>query len=443
MDKAAREALAAKILDISKAAATEVIVFDQDERLTRFTHNAIHQNVAASEVSVRVRAIVDDRCGVAGTNDLSEGSLANAVARACEIARISPPDPDLPPLRAYPPAATPEGAYDDAAADASARERALIARALFDAAERDGLWASGFVSTARAGITIANTSGGSQSFDGSDCGLNVKQNGPTSSGYAERFSVRLRDIDGAAAGAIAARKAVESADPVAVEPGEWTVIMEPAAFGELVAFLAEHFSAQSYDEGSSFFSGRIGERFAGENVTLLDDIRHPLNPGVPFDFEGAPTQAVVLLDRGVAQDLVTDSRWARKLGRGNNGHGLPEPNAFGPFARHLVVQPGTASHDELIAGTKRGLLVSRLWYTRTVDQRQTIVTGMTRDGTFLIQDGKVVGGVRNLRFNQSIIEALSACTLSSELARTAGYSHSLVIPSVKFDRFTFSSATDF
>ena len=443
MDKAAREALAAKIFDLSKADATEAIVFDQDERLTRFTHNAIHQNVAAAEVSVRVRAVVGDRCGVAATNDLSDGSLASTVARAAEIARISPSDPELPPLRAYPPAAPTEGAYDAAAAAASAQERARIARALFDAAERDGLWASGFVSTARAGITIANTSGGLQSFDGTDCGLNIKQNGPTSSGYAERFSVRLGDLDGVSAGAIAARKAVESADPVAVEPGEWTVIMEPAAFGELVAFLPEHFSAQSYDEGSSFFSGRIGERFTGENVTLVDDIRHPLNPGMPFDFEGAPTQAVVLLDRGVAQDLVTDSRWARKLERGNNGHGLPEPNAFGPLARYLVMQPGTASRDELIAGTKRGLLVSRLWYTRTVDQRKTIVTGMTRDGTFLIEDGQIVRGVRNMRFNQSIIEALSACTLASELARSASYSHSLVVPSVKFERFTFSSTTDF
>jgi len=443
VDSAGREALAERVLARSPADGTEVLLVEENQRLTRFTHNAIHQNVASSEVGVRVRAIVDGRTGVAATNDVRPESLDRVVARACEIARLAPLDSQMPPLARAPRATPVDGSYLEGTANASAEVRARLAGDAFDAAERDGLWAAGFVETMRSGVTIANSSGTIQSFDGSNSGINVKQNGPSSTGFAERYSADVRDLDGAQAGDIAAQKAVLSADPVAVDPGDWTVIMEPPAFGEFAAFLGQHFSAQSFDEGWSFLSGRLGERFVGENVTIVDDVRQRLNPGMPFDFEGTPTQRVALLERGVAAGIVTDSRWAAKLGRENTGHALPEPNPFGPWARHLVIEPGSATRDDLIAGTKRGLLISRLWYVRTVDRRETLVTGMTRDGTFLIENGKIVRGVHNLRFNQSILGALSDCTLSLESARTASFSYAMVVPSVRFERFTFTSATDF
>jgi len=443
VDSAQREALAQRVLALSPADATEAVLAAEDHRLTRFTHNVIHQNVAAAQTTVRVRAIIDGRAGVAATNDVRDESLERVVARACEIARLAPADPEMAPLVRAQQAAPIEGGYAQSTADASADVRAHLARGAFDAAERDGLWAAGFVETAHSGVTIANSSGTLQSFDGSDSGMNVKQNGPSSTGFAERYSTDVRDIDGALTGDIAARKALLSKDPIEVEPGEWTVILEPAAFGELAAFLAQHFSAQSFDEGWSALSGKLGERIVGENITLVDDAREHLNPGMPFDFEGTPRQRVTLLDRGVASGIVTDARWAAKLGRENTGHALPEPNAYGPWASHLVLAAGSTSLDDLIAGTKRGLLITRLWYVRTVDRRETFVTGMTRDGTFLVENGKIVRGVRNMRFNQSILAALQDCTLSSEAVRTASYSYAMVVPSVRFERFTFSSATDF
>ena len=221
------------------------------------------------------------------------------------------------------------------------------------------------------------------------------------------------------------------------------MILEPAAFGELLAYVTDHFSAQSYDEGSSFFSGALGNAFAGENVTIVDDFAHPLHAGMPFDYEGSPTQRVVLLDRGKANAVVTDVAWAKKLDRPNTGHGLPAPNGWGPQPRNVVVEPGTKSVEQLIAETKRGLLVSRFWYIRPVDQRKTIVTGMTRDGTFLIENGKLAGGVRNMRFNQSILEALAHCEFANAQARTGGYSYSIVVPAAKIDGFRFTSLTDF
>ncbi|MBV9101970.1 MAG: TldD/PmbA family protein [Candidatus Eremiobacteraeota bacterium] len=443
MDSAEREELVQRVVARSKADATEALLYEEDFGLTRFTHGAIHQNVRLQNVTLRIRAIVDGRTGVAETNHLADVGIDASLERACEIARLAPPDPELPPLSSTQRTTSSDGAYVEATARASAEDRARVVGAIFDAGEAHGLWSAGYVTTSSGGITLANSSGTVQSHDGTDSGLNVKQNGPSSTGFAERYSNDVRDIDGTRSGEIAARKALASADPITLEPGEYTVIMEPPAFGEIMGYIADHFSAQAYDEGSSFFSGRLGERFVGDNVTVFDDVAHPLNVGMPFDFEGVPTERVRLFDRGTASGLVTDSRWAAKLGRPNTGHALPEPNSAGPQPRHLVVQPGTETHDELIAQTERGLLVSRLWYVRTVDQRQTIVTGMTRDGTFLIENGKLTKGVRNLRFNQSITEALQRCTFSRELARTASYSYAMVVPSVRFERFTFSSATDF
>jgi predicted Zn-dependent protease len=207
--------------------------------------------------------------------------------------------------------------------------------------------------------------------------------------------------------------------------------------------LTDHFSAQAVEEGSSFLSAGLERRYAAENVTIRDDYSHALAPGMPFDYEGVPTQRLALLERGVAKAVVTDLSYARKRGSHSTGHALPAPNAWGPMPSHVVVDPGEKSLHELIAQTERGLLISRFWYIRPVDQRRTIVTGMTRDGTFLIEGGQIVAGVRNMRFNQSILDALSRCEFSRELARTGGYSYSMVVPSAKIEGFTFSSGTEF
>ncbi len=297
--------------------------------------------------------------------------------------------------------------------------------------------------TAASGVTIATSKGARLAFDGTSAGANVKMTASDSTGFAERYAVDAAALDGDALGARAAEKARASATPAAVDPGDWTVILEPAAFGELIVFLAAHFSAQGYQEGSSFVAGRLGERVMGENVTIRDDYADPLNPAMPFDWEGSPKARVALVDRGIARDVVTDRAYAHKLGCPNTGHGLPAPSAQGPLPLNLVVDPGTTSLDALIAGTKRGLLITRLWYVRTVDQRKTILTGMTRDGTFLIENGAITSGVRNLRFNQSLVDALGDCTFASEAQRTGGYSYATVVPAVRFERFAFASTTDY
>lgn len=443
MDNAHREALGKRVLEISDASQTEVMVASGKNELTRFTHNAVHQNVADSDISVRVRAIVGKRTGVATSNMLNEDALNNLVRRAIEIAKLSPEDPELAPLPEGGKTVTPEGAYVDQTAHATPEQRAKMADSIFKTAESRDYWCAGFVTTSATGITIVNTNGACASFDGTEAGVNVKMNAADSTGFAEGYDTDATRIDAFAIGQTAAQKAYDSAKPRSVEPGPWTVILEPAAFGELLIYLADHFSAQSFDEGSSFLSDGLDKQYLGDNVTISDDYAHPLNPGMPFDYEGQPTQRLALIEAGVARDVVTDSYWAHKLGRPNTGHALPAPNAAGPQPMHVVVAPGRKPVNELISETKRGLLISRFWYIRTVDQKKAIVTGMTRDGTFLIENGEITGGVRNMRFNQSILEALRNCEFSNALHRTGGYAYSLVVPAAKIDGFTFSSGTNF
>jgi predicted Zn-dependent protease len=444
MNSERREALAKRVLGFASAAdQAEITIASDDNALTRFTHQVSNQNVANSEVSVTVRAILDRRTGVARTNQLDDASLHDVVERAIAMARLAPTDPLQPDLPSGGPSKAPEGAYDDATARATAEQRAAMCEAIFASAERADQWCAGYVSSSSSGYTIANTSGALTSFDGSDASLNVKMNASDSTGFAEAHSASIGKIDAAEAGRRATEKAGGAKHPTTVDPGAWTVVLEPTAFGELFVYLASHFSAQSFDEGSSFCSDGLDKQYFAESVTVHDDYAHPLNPGMPFDFEGTPTMHVPLIENGNVRNVVTDSYYAHKLRRPNTGHALPAPNSHGPQPRYLAIAAGRKSLDELIAETERGLLITRFWYIRTVDHKKAVVTGMTRDGTFLIEKGKVTHGVRNMRFNQSILDALRHCDFGSEQRRTGQYHFSLVSPAAKIENFHFTSGTEF
>src|SRR5579863_2121526 len=285
------------------------------------------------------------------------------------MADLSPRDEDVPQLPAFARTSPPAGAYVARTQQATAADRAEICNGIMLEAEGSGYWGAGYASTSRTGITIANSAGALASFDGSDAQSNVKVIASDSSGFAEHYSTDIRSLDGHVIGARAAQKARATAHPRSVEPGEWTVILEPPAFGELLAYLCGHFSAQAFEEGSSFFAGALGKRFFDPSVTITDDYSHPLMPGMPFDFEGQPKTILPLVEGGFVKNIVTDSYYAKKLGRPNTGHALPAPNAYGPHPLNIVVSAGSQSLDDLISSTQRGLLISRFWYIRTVDYK--------------------------------------------------------------------------
>jgi predicted Zn-dependent protease len=265
-----------------------------------------------------------------------------------------------------------------------------------------------------------------------------------SSGWAKANSPNIADIDSDALGASASRKAAASRGPKEIPPGRYTVILEPAAVLDLVGFLFYDFAGTAVLDQRSMFNKRIGTKLFGENITIWDDVYHPLQLGTPFDGEGVPREKVLLVDRGVPRNLVYSRATAKKMKKQPTGHGFSLPNEYGEAPMNLVFTGGKASVDEMVRSTERGILVTRLWYIREVDPYEKILTGMTRDGTFLVENGKICGGIRNFRFNQSMIEMLSNVEMLGEAVRAAGEeSFEMVVPAMKVREFHFSEVTKF
>lgn len=437
-----RLSLATRAVADGLADALEATVVERRLCLTRFTHNAIHQNLDETQTLVQFRAVVDGRAGWSCTSLRDEDDLDEARGRAIAQARLVPKtaiDFTLPQPAPY---EAPKNAFDEATANAPPGLRADAASKIFEVAASGEAWAAGYVSTESVAVAIANSNGLRANFATTDAVINTKCLTADASGFAESFSRRLVDFDPSEVARRAVAKARDAGELDTPEVGNWTVIVEPPALGELLSYLLPHFSAERVYEGASFLAEGLGRTYVSEEVTLTDDYAHPLHATFPFDGEGTPTQRVTLFERGVANDYVTDTEWSTRLNRPNTGHYV-SGGTDGPQPRAVVLSPGKRSREELIASTKRGILISRFWYIRVVDVRKAIVTGMTRDGTFLIEEGKVTRGLRNMRFNVRILDLLSDCELSNELVRTGGYAHSIVVPTARFERFSFSSVTSY
>jgi predicted Zn-dependent protease len=250
----------------------------------------------------------------------------------------------------------------------------------------------------------------------------------------------VREIDAEALARVACEKAASSAQPVAVEPGAWDVILEPDAVGTIVGYTSMlSFGALGVHEGRSAVAGRIGEQVCGDNITVWDDGLDPRGMMSSFDYEGMPRRRTMLIERGVAAGLVYDTATAATDGTTTTGHATP-PGGWGPLPRNLFMQPGPATVEEMIASTERGLLVTRFHYTNIVSPKQTILTGMTRDGTFLIEGGRIAGGVKNLRFTENILEALGRVEMIGQVGSFTGM---MWAPAVKIGGFTFTGTTEF
>jgi predicted Zn-dependent protease len=291
---------------------------------------------------------------------------------------------------------------------------------------------------------MANSKGLFASYEQTRAEFSVTILEKNSSGWAKANSPDIRTIDPDALAESASRKAADSREPREVAPGRYTAILPPAAVLDLVGFLFYDFAGTAVLDKRSCFTGRVGKKLLGENITLWDDAYHPLQSGPAYDGEGMPRQKVLLVDRGVVKNLVYSRATAKKLKAKPTGHGFSLPNEYGEAPMNLVFAGGDKSLDEMVRTTERGILVTRLWYIREVDPYEKILTGMTRDGTFLIENGKIAGGIRNFRFNQSIIEMLSNVEMLGLAVRAAGEeSFEMVVPPMKVRDFHFSEVTKF
>jgi len=436
-------------LDLSRADQAEVVVLAQDTSLTRYATNYIHQNTAESGAQVFVRVVLDKRVGVATGNTLDRPSLERTVREAEAIARVSPELADFVSLPDKEQAGEPAGKAVFAAATAgfSPEARADAVGRVTALAGRHGLEAAGAFTTGVFSLAVANSLGVRRYAEGTRAMLTAIVMGASGSGYASSLAADADAVKVEETAETAVRKCLDAQNPVAAEPGDYEVVLEPAAVADLVEFLGRlGLGALAYQEGRSFMTGRLGQRITGERFTLWDDGQDPAGLPLPFDFEGVARRKVTLIEEGVARGVVYDSYTAgREPGKRSTGHALPPTVSFGPMPLNLFVKPGQADLKDMVREVKRGLLVTRFHYTNPLHPVLTTLTGMTRDGTFLIDHGKVKGPVRNLRFTDSILGALEGIeSVSRETTLVDSWGLGAVrAPALHLRKFTFTGTTQF
>ncbi len=425
------------------ASEAEVVVMATDASLTRFANSEIHQNVYETDVVANLRFVAGRRVGVASSGRLDRDGLRALAETAARIARVQP-EVDGPVVLPEPgPIPEVAGAWSRATAAATPERRADGVRQGGAEADAAGVLAFGSFSTSTDGLTVANTRGVRAEQVTTQSRLVTICMGPDGeAGYGEALAVDVTSIDPASVGREAAGRAVRSRAPAVLPPGVYPVVLEPYAVVDLLDWIgALGFSALAVEEGRSFYEP--GRRIASELVSTWDDARDPAGTPTAFDYEGTGKQRVALIERGSCAGLVYDAATAGRAGRRSTGHGLPAPNTYGPIPTNQFMAPGDAIPGEMLEGIRQGLLVTRFNYTNAVHPKRAIVTGMTRDGTFLVERGEIVGPVRNLRFTQSYLDALAGVeAVGRERRLLAAESGSCVVPRLRIGAWNFTGATE-
>lgn len=439
--------VAQRALKAAKGDHAEALVIARTTSLTRYANAAIHQNVSSRETDVTVRVVVGTRRASATTNRLDEDGLRRAAEAATDLARRAPEDPTFGGLPSPRPIPDAPSAYVERTAEAAPIDRARAAKIVCDAARAAKLVCAGFVSTNVQEIAVASTMGTWAYAPQTHSEVQVGAIGDDGSAFAQRVAMDFRQLDVQGAAREAVDKALRAQRPRDVDPGTYEVVLEPYCVRDMVGFLSGHFTGLAVEEGRSFVGGKIGQQVTGP-ITIVDDPFDPLAFPRAFDFEGQPSERVTLLENGIARGILYDSQTAHRAGVRSTGHALPA-NPFAPAApMHARLEAGDASHEQLVKGVKKGLLVTRFHYTRWVHQLRTIVTGMTRDGTFAIENGEIAYPIKNLRFTQSYHEAWSGVrAIGKDLrllvpAEQFGLTASSQrVPALRLSAFTFTGAT--
>jgi predicted Zn-dependent protease len=453
-----------RIRRFSSADEVEAIFTSSRFALTRFANNTIHQNVEEENSVVSIRTNFAGRTARATTNQFDDESLQRAVAASENLARVQSPDPDLLPMpdaqeasgRTGEAPVAPSPRFFEQTAAITPADRAEVVKNIVSAAGKHKLTTAGIYSNSESREGIFNCRGLANWHRQTMAEISITMLADDSSGWQKANSPDMRNLDPKWLAETAAQKAVESAHPREIAPGKYTVILEPAAVLDIVGFMFWDYSGVAILDQRSFLNDRIGTRLFGENINICDDVAHPLQAGSPFDGEGMRRQRVQLVENGVVKRVVyargtarkmKNSEYAGKVGRIEpTGHGFPLPNEVGEMPMNIVfgVPENPRIIENMIASTERGVLVTRLWYIREVDPYEKIVTGMTRDGTFLVENGKVQCGLRNFRFNESLISMLSNVEAMSAPVRASGEeSFDMVVPAMKVKEFNFTEATKF
>ena len=438
---------------------TELLISGGKSSLTRFANNTITQNVSEENYVLSLRVNLDGRTARATTNKFDDESIQRVLQSATQLAKVQEKDPDLLPL-------ADRSSYDETGpevartffetASIGPKERAQAVGEMVDVAQKYKLTSAGIYATSESVEAVLNSKGLSAYHSQTSAEVSVTMLAADSSGWQKANYPNANDMKPAELAEIAARKAIDSANPEELPPGKYTVILEPAAVLDILGYMFWDWGGQAILDERSFLNNRIGTQLFGENINITDDVYHPLQNGAPFDGEGVRRQGVALVEEGFVKRLVyargtakkiRDSEYAGKVGPvAATGHGFPLPNEIGEMPMNIVLTSTgrTSTVDEMIASTERGILVTRLWYIREVEPYDKIVTGMTRDGTFLIENGRAKRGLRNFRFNQSLIHLLNNVEAMSQPVRASGEeAFDMVVPAMKVRDFNFTEVTKF
>jgi predicted Zn-dependent protease len=449
------EGLAKRVLGLSTATEARVSINSGGRGNTRFAGNQISTAGDNTNTSVTVRSVVGNKVGQAGTNKLDEAGLKAVVEMSERLAKLSPDDPELMPE--LEPQQYQQGmGWSESTARLDPGGRAAAATSITDQAKAAGLVSTGYLETRATAQAVANSKGLFAYDRDTDAVLTTTVRTPDGqgSGWAGGASNAWSALDPAALGARAVDKARKSLGAVAVEPGRYTVVLEPTAVGNLLQLLTGAMNARGADEGRSFFSkpgggNKVGEKVVDERVTIVSDPFDPDSFGQPFTGEGLPTRRVVWIENGVVKNLNYDRFWARKQGKeptgagGGGGFG----GGGGGGGGGIKMLGGTETTESLVAGCERGLLVTRFWYIRGVDPRSVLYTGLTRDGTFLIENGKITKAVKNFRFNESPVIMLNNILAMGKPVRVSASESgnagaAVVVPPLRIRDFNFTSLSD-
>jgi predicted Zn-dependent protease len=421
----------------------ELILSATADSLTRFANNEIHQNVSERSSVISVRAVIDGRTARASTNRSDRDGIGAAVEEAVALTRASRPVPDLQPMYGDLNESV-HSRFSEAAAICTPSARAAAVAGAIRIVESHGQTAAGIYSTAENVEALLNARGVFRYYYDTLTQFSITAMAGDSSGWAKATSSVHDEVDPLELARQAAAKAALSDNPREIATGPCTVILEPAAVLDLVGQIFGDFSGTSLADNRSFLKDRIGERLFGPNISIYDDAAFPLQTGAPFDGEGVLRRPLTLVKAGVPRAVAYSRSAAAKAGVDPTGHGFPLPNEAGEAPLNIVIAGGSTPLNELMSSTARGILITRLWYIREVEPYEKVMTGMTRDGTFLIEGGEIVAGVRNMRFNQSVVELLRNVEALSPSVRASGEeAFDMVVPAMKVNGFNFSDVTKF
>jgi PmbA protein len=431
-----------KALKSSKADQTELVCESEEFYLTRFAENLIHQNMGRSDSTIWCRAIYGRKIGVSRSNNITPDSLKRLIRNAEEIARNQKDDPDFNSLPDSQSIMKTDGFYKETF-DYSASGRADVVSDIVKRAKSDSLSCAGTLQNSGTSLAVVNSLGTESFARNTEYRFTVTATaGNGLSGWAQAAGRDIEKFDFKTVSQRALDKASYKSDPVPLEPGNYTVILEPDAVANFLLFLAFlGFGGKLLHQNRSFMSGKFGEQIMGENITITEDPFHPRIEYLPFDYEGAPKRKVTIIENGIARAGVYNSYYANLAGTQSTGHALPPDNSYGPYPKAMVIDPGIYSVDKMIGSTEYGIYITRFWYLNFLNPMRTLVTGYTRDGTFLIEEGKITKPVVDMRIQQSMLEAFSNVELLSAQQRLIPqYGALMLVPFMKINNFNLTAA---